>query len=642
MEGDNENSDHIKKLGVLIEALTHSGSNTLDEDLFKQVKKICKSSQIYISKAYEILLLQLKKKNSQIRYLAFQICKEFFSRSAQFRLHLLNNLELIFKLTAEINSKSSLPPPKPYAQTLKKTALQTLQQWVNFETFEANNEPERLRHNDTERRQQLLNCEKTKQVVNEINSYQVEIEETLTSLLNCLKLLFPTPDDFFILEKKSTEEVQASSDNNISRQEEINENDLRHFGITRDYNLLLNININDKIKINRTDDNNSVIENAKDCVQLINNRFLPLIKRWSHILCKYSNETNDELKKILDMKQNLSKAVEKYKALDIDIEKTKEKDSSCSSDDEFEEVRKEGYEDNVEFSEEDLLAIKTMEKIKPSFTTKGNKILMSTLCDNYSLNEKDEPGTPGTSEDVEPNRKSKLLKVAPKLPFDIDLYHWEDENLTTPTLISTKIDVDKFWGCANSDDIHEIPNPEGTASLRTRVIEFTGKFEPVKWTCRTPLQNGKLCPRRDRLKCPFHGKIVPRDELGRCQNPEDDKKECQNTSAIPNWQDPQLLMELKASTGVDLKMPEKRGKKRKIENENLTQREMKTSAAALKIVKAKNLPGLVDVVKNRNTVYTRLSKKLFNRSTIKRVNDKLNKIDSKKFIDKFGDCFNYP
>lgn len=152
-----------------------------------------RSSQIYISKAYEILLLQLKKKNSQIRYLAFQICKEFFSRSAQFRLHLLNNLELIFKLTAEINSKSSLPPPKPYAQTLKKTALQTLQQWVNefgdtykqlkvaynyfknckqvnFETFEANNEPERLRHNDTERRQQLLNCEKTKQVVNEINS----------------------------------------------------------------------------------------------------------------------------------------------------------------------------------------------------------------------------------------------------------------------------------------------------------------------------------------------------------------------------------------------------------------------------------------------------------------------------------------
>lgn len=72
-------------------------------------------------------------------------------------------------------------------------------------------------------------------------------------------------------------------------------------------------------------------------------------------------------------------------------------------------------------------------------------------------------------------------------------------------------------------------------------------------------------------------------------------------------------MIFQASTGVDLKMPEKRGKKRKIENENLTQREMKTSAAALKIVKAKNLPGLVDVVKNRNTVYTRLSKKLFNR-----------------------------
>lgn len=62
------------------------------------------------------------------------------------------------------------------------------------------------------------------------------------------------------------------------------------------------------------------------------------------------------------------------------------------------------------------------------------------------------------------------------------------------------MDVDKFWGCAGSDDIHEIPNPEGVAALRTRVIEFSGKFEPVKWSCRAPLPNGNLCPRKDRFK----------------------------------------------------------------------------------------------------------------------------------------------
>ena len=35
-------------------------------------------------------------------------------------------------------------------------------------------------------------------------------------------------------------------------------------------------------------------------------------------------------------------------------------------------------------------------------------------------------------------------------------------------------------------------------------------------TCRAPmgLPNGKLCPRMDKIKCPFHGKIVDRDENG--------------------------------------------------------------------------------------------------------------------------------
>ncbi|KAG2220634.1 hypothetical protein INT45_014064 [Circinella minor] len=32
--------------------------------------------------------------------------------------------------------------------------------------------------------------------------------------------------------------------------------------------------------------------------------------------------------------------------------------------------------------------------------------------------------------------------------------------------------------------------------------------------CRAPLRSGKLCPRRDLVTCPFHGKIIPRDEYG--------------------------------------------------------------------------------------------------------------------------------
>ena len=41
---------------------------------------------------------------------------------------------------------------------------------------------------------------------------------------------------------------------------------------------------------------------------------------------------------------------------------------------------------------------------------------------------------PGPSD--KDDRKVKLLSIAPKLPFDVDLYHWEDENLEAPTRLT--------------------------------------------------------------------------------------------------------------------------------------------------------------------------------------------------------------
>lgn len=45
--------------------------------------------------------------------------------------------------------------------------------------------------------------------------------------------------------------------------------------------------------------------------------------------------------------------------------------------------------------------------------------------------------SPGSSQQpTKKSRKDKLLESAPKLPYDIDLYHWEDDNLKAPTLLS--------------------------------------------------------------------------------------------------------------------------------------------------------------------------------------------------------------
>lgn len=64
---------------------------------------------------------------------------------------------------------------------------------------------------------------------------------------------------------------------------------------------------------------------------------------------------------------------------------------------------------------------------------------------------------------------------------------------------SVRAEGSRFW-YTSLEELEEVPVPDGIPSLRTRVIEFTGKFEPVRWACRAPLPSGKLCPRQDRYK----------------------------------------------------------------------------------------------------------------------------------------------
>lgn len=187
----------------------------------------------------------------------------------------------------------------------------------------------------------------------------------------------------------------------------------------------------------------------------------------------------------------------------------------------------------------------------------------------------------------------------------------------------------RFW-YTSLEELEEVPVPDGVPSLRTRVIEFTGKFEPVQWACRAPLPSGKLCPRQDRYKCPLHGPIVARDKTGKCTNPENAErvsKEIEEKSKeCPDWQDPQLLEDIKQATGVDLKMPDKtkrKGNKKK------------------KQADKQKYPGLTDISVKQNTPYTRLSKKIFKRGTVKRVARTMDTADHKRFRDKYGDQFNY-
>ena len=88
--------------------------------------------------------------------------------------------------------------------------------------------------------------------------------------------------------------------------------------------------------------------------------------------------------------------------------------------------------------------------------------------------------------------------------------------------------------------------------------------------CRAPLASGKLCSRRDLIKCPFHGLIVDRDAIGvPVKEEERIREEREKANRVPEWQDPAFLRDLEAATGIDLTVSRHKRKKKgtKVESE---------------------------------------------------------------------------
>ena len=106
--------------------------------------------------------------------------------------------------------------------------------------------------------------------------------------------------------------------------------------------------------------------------------------------------------------------------------------------------------------------------------------------------------------------------------------------------------------------------------------------------------NGKLCERMDRYKCPFHGRIIARDELGQAvdETIRVQEEEIARKRSMPDWQDPEMLEDIRRATGIDLRMDA--GKKKKKKTKKIES-------------------GLTELGVEESTPRNRLEKKLFNR-----------------------------
>ncbi|XP_040447893.1 UV-stimulated scaffold protein A isoform X1 [Falco naumanni] len=424
----------------------------------------------------------------------------------------------------------------------------------------------------------------------------------------------------------------------------------------------LDLEISTEVKVHENEDNTAIINNVMDAHKLVRNKFLPSVQSWIQLFTR-AGINDDRLRCAIDLKNKLETALKKYKEMNISFKARKRKvmkaldddhDDDSEDDDEFVEVpEKEGYEPHIpdhlrkEYGLEPQSPPKTLvgkTSIGPAPTSSGAQLKrdedeLDPTCAAATLKLiRDKlPKLPRlcASESVatepaaleEPDCRRKKLEEerakAPFMPFGLDLHYW-GQNQPSAGKILKFASEHRFW--APSEVEEEVENKEITEMLKTRYITFAGKFEPVKHKCRAPMPDGSLCERQDRIKCPFHGKIVPRDDSGIPINAEDrareEKMRFEKQAAQPEWRDPEFMREVEAATGVDLGSSKSNGKGGK------------------KKGKKKKYPNLTDLKQQANTSRSRLEKKVFNKGAVKRVVKAMNRMDQRKH-EKFANQFNY-
>ena len=362
---------------------------------------------------------------------------------------------------------------------------------------------------------------------------------------------------------------------------EEDEDDERTHGIL-DRRAVIKIDVEESDQVD-LEENGPVVENLKDQYAVLTSRLLPLVKKWVVVLTKAGNDdSQDLLRKAIDLKAGLERAEAKAKSLgDEVVTKKAKKGSEDEDEDDFEEVpEKVDYQESAE--KDGLLEMVFL------------RSEMETSC--RPSTSKADTGKP----DVEEGG-------VPVVPFDVDLMNWGEGESTTKVLVNR--DSHRFWGSNLARDDEEMEVRKNSQ----RVIEFAGKFEPVKWSCRAPFPSGKLCPRMDRKKCPLHGPIVARDAVTGRPELELEKQDGEND----DWNDPGLLRDIEEATGQQLTSKKGKGRGKKSNT------------------------GLTNIQEAQNTVRKRLEKKVFNRSSMKRVAASLDVVDSKRTKDRFTDQFNY-
>eukprot|EP00118_Oscarella_pearsei_P029016 m.3478 g.3478 ORF g.3478 m.3478 type:complete len:706 (+) comp9457_c0_seq1:14-2131(+) len=525
--------------------------------------------------------------------------------------------------------------------------------------------------------------QKVQIIVKEKKDLTPEIEHCLREMNSCFELLLPKPESFFARTENTCPPTEAeeehlteneeecsgevdgeesegnSSDEGSSGSDDRNTDDLgflqNHGLVPKGFSLsLAAFETGNKVDVQETEDTAPVIASLKDNYKLIVQKFLPTVTQWLKIVGKCDDQ--GKLKEVLDVKDLLAEAKTRYEMFDfssklIDQPIGNENESDDTDEDDLEEVpEKEGLEESIiedgqlnRAIRESLAGSSTSTiPAKPSAKFNMADDPTSSAAQIRAIVSRLKPAAIATAtamalsqtpeSTVSDPRKAELLRKAPVVAYGLDLhYSWDNPGVCAGSDDRHSSAREHYWSnqdIAADETVARQAAESRADGLKNRVIDFSGTFEPVTRMCRAPLPNGKLCPRKDKYKCPFHGIIVHRDEAGAPAEGKSDDANVggngRNGNEETTWED--IEEEVLAGAGLTLVARNKRKRKGKSRGGSGG----KSSTCG---------PGLINLRAKEDTSRSRLENKMF--SGMRRVAKAMDAADHRRNEERFGHQWTY-
>ncbi|KAF9543920.1 hypothetical protein EC957_000371 [Mortierella hygrophila] len=584
------NLETREALSTLIFAITKTGDLYLDPDQVKQVKSICKKSDVNVRTAYDLLMIQLKRKHAQIRYSSTQLIAELFQRSHVFRELLVADYPVFLQLTVGIH-QHPLPLPVVFADKTKKLAISLTNEWhakygpvykqivlgyeflryhlkVDFSnlvpvTDEARSAEQRAQEELSRRIRQR----KYEKAVVEIEEMSEDIQDNVRKMGSCFDILVPKLDDESALNAifgaptgsniDKEQDTQGDDDVNDDSRMEPDDSDTAEqevawrqydpMGVhdnalgTNRYKLTINVNRDNPVDVQESEDNAEVFTTLRECYRLIVKKHWPKVTEWMDVLMKADHEPGEQraeydrlLKKAIDLKKSVTDAKSKSEDLGVNMETMygPYEHNSDEDDEELEEVEvmaTSSIKNNTRIKGKQPVSKQQRPETKNPknsvFSMHGQDILEDdpTYAGGTHVTPVQAVSRPDTrrARDLRSTTapegeetREELLARAPLVPWDDDLAVWDKKDMAFNT--SGLEYSHRFLGVGDGSNLVS----QGTLDrmkMRTRI--YNPELPNEIKACRFPMSNGRLCMRRDLVRCPYHGPVVPRDELGQIQLP---------------------------------------------------------------------------------------------------------------------------